>query len=130
MSDNQIGRYFKEHEMECHCGKCLKTIFDANLIRKLDALREDLGRPVVINSGYRCKKHNDAVGGSPTSQHLLGKAADIKVDKCKINGKMLRKMTAAELLPYAEKHGFDGIGLYSWGLHVDVRGYKARWDFR
>lgn len=130
MSDTQIGRYFKEHEMECKCRKCLKTIFDANLIRKLDALREDLGRPVTITSGYRCEAHNRAVGGSPNSQHLLGKAADIAVYEYKLNGKVLPRMTAAELLPYAEKHGFDGIGLYSWGLHVDVRGYKARWDFR
>ena len=115
----QIGRYFKEHEMECKCG-CCKTVFDAGLIRKLDALREDLERPVVINSGYRCARHNRAVGGSPNSQHLLGKAADIRCTG----------VAPEELARYAEKHGFDGIGLYTWGVHVDVRGYKARWDYR
>lgn len=115
----QIGRYFKEHEMECKCG-CCKTVFDAGLIRKLDALREDLDRPIIINSGYRCAKHNKAVGGSPNSQHLLGKAADIRCTG----------VTPEELARYAEKHGFDGIGLYTWGIHVDVRGYKARWDYR
>lgn len=130
MSDVQIGRYFKEHEMECQCGKCLKTVFDANLIRKLDAMREELGRPITITSGYRCKSHNKNVGGSPNSQHLYGKAADIAVYEYKVNDKVLPRMTAVELLPYAEKYGFDGIGLYSWGLHVDVRGYKARWDYR
>ena len=44
----------------------------------LDPLREALGRPVVITSGYRCADLNRDVGGSPTSQHLLGLAADFR----------------------------------------------------
>jgi hypothetical protein len=46
----------------------------------LDPLRTSLGRPVRITSGYRAPAVNRAVSGSPTSQHMLGEAADIKVD--------------------------------------------------
>ena len=42
----------------------------------LDPLREYLGQPIIITSGYRCADLNRDVGGSPTSAHLLGLAAD------------------------------------------------------
>ena len=53
-----------------------------NLIRLANLLEEVrllLGKPLVINSGYRCKLVNDAVGSKDTSQHRLGCAADVKV---------------------------------------------------
>ena len=43
----------------------------------LDPIRRMWGRPITVNSGYRCDKLNAAVGGVPTSQHRLGEAADI-----------------------------------------------------
>jgi hypothetical protein len=46
----------------------------------LDPLRTSLARPVRITSGYRTPAVNRAVSGSPTSQHMLGEAVDIKVD--------------------------------------------------
>ena len=45
----------------------------------LDPLRAKIGRPIIITSGYRCQQVNELVGGSKTSQHLSGKAADIHV---------------------------------------------------
>lgn len=45
----------------------------------LDPLRARMGRPVIITSGYRSRRVNELVGGSKTSQHLTGKAADIHV---------------------------------------------------
>ena len=115
----QIGISFEKREMQCKCG-CGKVIFDPDLIRKLDALREDLGRPIIINSGYRCEQHNQNVGGSPNSQHLYGKAADIRCTG----------ITPEALARYAGKYGFDGIADDCSGIHVDVRGFKGRWDFR
>lgn len=44
----------------------------------LEPLRVHYGRPIIITSGFRCEKLNKAVGGSPTSQHVLGQAADIR----------------------------------------------------
>ena len=45
----------------------------------LQPLREKLGRPVLVNSAFRSEAVNKAVGGTPTSQHRLGQAADIRV---------------------------------------------------
>ena len=46
----------------------------------LQPLRDTLGAPVYINSGYRSKRLNARVGGVPNSRHLQGKAADIHCD--------------------------------------------------
>lgn len=43
----------------------------------LDPLREKFGKPIIVNSGYRCPALNKAVGGSKTSHHMTGLAADI-----------------------------------------------------
>ena len=43
----------------------------------LDPLREWYGKPITVNSGYRCPELNVAVKGSKTSQHMKGEAADI-----------------------------------------------------
>lgn len=49
------------------------------LVREiLDPLREAYGKPIVVNSGYRCQALNSVVGGSKTSQHVSGQAADIE----------------------------------------------------
>lgn len=45
----------------------------------LQPLRDDLGWPIRVNSGYRCQTLNERVKGSATSQHLLGEAADISI---------------------------------------------------
>ena len=37
------------------------------------------GKPIIVNSAFRCKQVNDAVGSSDKSQHRLGCAADIRV---------------------------------------------------
>ena len=46
----------------------------------LQPLRDACGHPLKVNSGYRCKKLNDLVGGSKNSQHTKGQAADIAND--------------------------------------------------
>ena len=45
--------------------------------RVLQPLRDKYGKPMKVNSGYRCKELNEIVGGVPSSQHRLGEAADI-----------------------------------------------------
>lgn len=48
------------------------------LMAYLDRVRDAYGKPIRITSGYRSKKVNEAVGGSTTSQHRLGQAADLQ----------------------------------------------------
>lgn len=45
----------------------------------LEPLRQHIGKPVVISSGYRCPKLNAAVGGVSNSQHMKGEAADLRI---------------------------------------------------
>lgn len=44
----------------------------------LDPAREQFGKPIYVNSGFRCPLHNTTVGGVPKSQHIAGEAADIQ----------------------------------------------------
>ena len=55
------------------------TNINALVNNVLDPLRAMIGRPIIITSGYRSQRVNELVGGSKTSQHLSGKAADIHV---------------------------------------------------
>ena len=115
---SQISKHFSKSELTCKCG-CGLLIVDVELIGILEFIRARFMRPVHIISGNRCGKHNTAVGGSPNSQHLHGRAADIYVE-----GMDLDAITRA-----AEQAKADGIGIYrdQGFVHVDVRGYPARW---
>lgn len=48
-------------------------------VEALEPIREHFGRPVVVNSGYRSPNVNRAIGGTSTSQHCKGEAADVEV---------------------------------------------------
>lgn len=96
------------------------------LAQNLQKLRDYLGKSITINSGYRSPKHNLKVGGSPSSQHLLGKAADIVVQG-------MSPIEIAQIIENLIKKGVlkeGGIGIYDTFVHYDIRGKKARWDFR
>jgi hypothetical protein len=51
----------------------------ARLAEKLEEVRKVIGKPIMINSAFRSKEVNKAVGGVSSSQHCLGCAADIRV---------------------------------------------------
>lgn len=68
-------RYFQPSEFACAC--CGENLMDKGFMGQLDEARHMAGVPYIITSGYRCAKHNAAVGGSPTSSHQHGIAADI-----------------------------------------------------
>ncbi len=70
---------FKRSEFVCKCGcKCEVEIY-TELLDILQAIRNKYKKPVIVNSGIRCKAHNKAVGGVSHSRHMKGKAADIKI---------------------------------------------------
>ena len=75
-------KYFRKEEFLCRCGKCeMPAEVEANIValveNVLDPAREKFGKPITVNSGYRCPKYNAAVGGVANSQHMRGEAADI-----------------------------------------------------
>lgn len=63
----------------------------------LDPLREAWGKPIHVNSGYRCKALNTAVGGVPASQHMLGEAADITAGSREANRQLYSLMRQLKL---------------------------------
>ena len=66
---------FKALEFACkHCGQNMIKQDVLNLCQKI---RDALGVPVRVNSGYRCPAHNASVGGVRNSKHVLGMAADL-----------------------------------------------------
>lgn len=77
-------RYFKESEMKCKCCRQLPEEYKMNAYvlvdNVLDPVRAKFGKPIKVNSFYRCKKHNSEVGGSPRSQHLVAEAADVAAE--------------------------------------------------
>ena len=111
MRDTQMSefKYFKTKEFACKC--CGKILINSNLIKMLDLAREILGKPIKIESGFRCKKHNAEVGGSPTSAHLDGDAADLRCI-----GDENRYLLVLALL----SAGFTRIGLGKNFIHVDI----------
>ncbi|NNE31922.1 MAG: DUF882 domain-containing protein [Winogradskyella sp.] len=122
-----MTKNFKLKEFECKCGCDMPLEVYENIIKlasQLQFLRDYTGRPITINSAYRCPEHNEKVGGSKTSQHLLGKAADITIQSLK----------PAEVFVLIEDlidmgHMLQGgLGLYDTFVHYDIRKTKARWN--
>lgn len=115
-----LNPYFSREEFECKCGECGQDTVDAELLKVLTDLRVYFGAPVYINSANRCEEHNKKVGGSPRSQHLTSKAADIRV----------KGHPPLEVYKYLDKEYPDtyGIGLYRSFVHIDVREGKSRWN--
>lgn len=115
-------RYFTREEFRCKCGGKYCNGFpvepEESLVRTLDKIREKLGMPITINSGIRCATHNANEGGVANSQHLYGRAADLHSSASPAR----MKEVAEEVLGST-----GGIGLYSWGIHVDTGKY-SRWN--
>lgn len=86
----------------------------------LDPLREWYGKPIKINSGFRCEALNEAVGGSDTSQHRLGEAADITVGTKKGNKKLFEYIK--DNLPFDQLINESN---FSW-VHVSYREGRLR----
>lgn len=95
------------------------------LAERLQLIRDALGVPITISSGYRCPELNKAVGGSKTSQHQLCLAADIHA----------KGYTAQELFEFisCSNFGFDQLILERVGgkewVHISVQTKERNDDF-
>lgn len=113
----KISEHFKVKEYACKDGSQVVFV-DEQLRLMLEILRNRIGKPVIITSGYRTPEWNKKVGGAKNSYHMRGMAADIKV-----NG-----MTPKELAKELNKIAADecGIIVYKNWVHFDVRTKKYR----
>ena len=115
----KISLNFHRSEFACPCvDNCGCDTVDAELLSVLEAVRLQFDRPVHITSGHRCERHNADVFGRPSSLHLAGRAADIRVDDTSAPavGDWLRR----------EFPGRYGIGQYDSFVHFDTRHGCAR----
>jgi uncharacterized protein YcbK (DUF882 family) len=123
----KLSEHFNQSEFECKCGCEMPVFVQENIIdlaENLEALRCIIDKPIHITNAYRCEEHNASIGSKSTSQHILGKAADIKV-----KGYSPKEVAdVAEDLMDIEGFVMGGVGRYNTFTHVDIRGEKARWD--
>jgi uncharacterized protein YcbK (DUF882 family) len=114
-ANEKVGQHFKVKEFACKDGSQVVFI-DSHLVSILDILRNQVGKPVYINSGYRTPTRNKTVGGAKYSYHMRGMAADIRVDG----------MSPKELANKLNKIVPDecGIIVYKNWVHFDVRADK------
>lgn len=120
-----LSPHFHVREFRCKDGSD-PVFIDTELVELLERIREHFGKAVVITSAYRTPVHNAKAGGAKFSQHLYGRAADIRV----------QGVSVEDVAAYAESlmPDWGGIGRYpikagratGW-VHLDTRADKARW---
>lgn len=117
-----ITKNLSRSEIVCPCG-CGFDRLNPAVARGFQYIRDRLGQAVHVNSGCRCAKYNATLkGSSPTSQHIVGNALDIRPDDPKALIDLLR--LAHEVPVFAA----GGIGVYNGRIHVDAKGVWRRWN--
>jgi peptidoglycan hydrolase-like protein with peptidoglycan-binding domain len=119
--------FFTREEFRCQCNGKYCNGFpvepEEKMVRTVDEIRRRLGVPVAIvdagGSGIRCERHNASIpGAAVNSEHKSGRAADLRSSASPER----MKQVAEEVMGNT-----GGIGLYSWGIHVDTGKY-SRWN--
>ena len=119
--NKQLTKNFKVKEFRCRDGS--DPVFIAQTLPMVcQYIRTRVGKSIEISSAYRTPEYNalPKVGGKEYSQHLYGCAADLQAPA---------GWTPAKLAEIAREIMVDwgGVGIYEWGIHVDVRDTKADW---
>lgn len=104
-------KHFEEREFVCNCCGQLPPTVQENIVALvedvLEPVRERLGKPITVNSGFRCPIHNATVGGVANSQHIRGEACDCR---CEDNRRLARIIV--------ELGKFDQLIIYPSFVHV------------
>lgn len=106
-----VSANFKIKEFACKDGTDVIWVTE-ELVEVLQTIRNHFGKPVIINSAYRTPEHNEKVGGTKYSHHMLGEAADIRV----------KDVSSKEVARYASSiMEYGGVICYTNFTHIDVR---------
>lgn len=123
-----MTKNFTKEEFDCNDGSEMPINVYHNIVKvanQLQVLRDELGKPIQVNSAWRSEEYNASIGGVKNSQHIMGRAADI----------VIKGMTPIEVSKIIEELISKGdmlqggLGIYSSFVHYDIRGEKARWDY-
>jgi uncharacterized protein YcbK (DUF882 family) len=126
MSCDQLSKNFKKSEFKCNDGSEVPDDLMDNvreLVENLQIIRDTIGKPIRIISGYRSPKYNRRIGGARKSQHMKAKAADMVI-------RGMKPVEVHRIVTGLIKEGKikkGGVGLYKYFVHYDVRGFNARW---
>ena len=123
----QLTKNFKLSEFRCRDGSDVPEELMGNVERlaeNLQVLRDHIGKPIRVISGYRSPTYNRKIGGARKSQHMVAKAADIQVTG------MHPDDVRQEILTLIKegKMAVGGVGRYTTFTHYDTRGWNARWS--
>jgi len=122
----QLTKNFTKKEFDSKCGREMPENVLENikkLAENVQIIRDEIGKPIKINSGYRSPEHNKKIGGVSNSQHVLGCASDLSVNG--MTSKDLHKVIL-KLIKEGKIHN-GGVGLYPSFVHYDIRKNPARW---
>lgn len=104
-----------------HCSCCGVGELDSTFLQQLFSFlaASSIGS-FQVNSGYRCQKHNAAVGGEPNSKHLVGRAVDLAAKTVQLK---------TVIFDAARKTGLCGVGMGANFIHLDNREVPAVWYY-
>ncbi len=122
MANNMLTKSFSYKEVQCRCG-CKKAEMKPEFMEVLQKLRDLCGFPLVITSGYRCPRHNKAVGGALNSSHMKGIAVDIDISQMPEE----RREKLLEAIKSIKE--IKGVGIAKSFIHIDTRAEKATWVY-
>ncbi len=133
MNDTHITPHFEWREAACNDGTPVPIELRGNdymLARMLERIRETFGGALIPLSWYRTVTWNKAMGGVPNSQHLFGKAADVR--PASLADLSSLTLCVDMMIRRGELDDLGGYGRYPSFLHLDVRtripvGHIARW---
>ena len=118
-----FGTNFERKEFACKGSSCCghSCEMDQRVLDNANKLRDRLGEPLNISSGFRCPVHNKNVGGEYNSYHTRGLAIDVWIGS--------GNYSTNEIAEIALECGFDTAVAYPGQgfVHCDMRGYRATW---
>jgi len=123
-----LSEHFSLDELNKHKFDMPDEVLDnlKMLAVQLEIIRAHFNAPVIINSGYRNLEYNRNIGSKDTSQHVKGTAADIVI-------KDVSPDEVADAVEFLINTGMlkeGGVGRYNTFTHYDIRGTRARWNYK
>ena len=123
-----LSEHFSIDELNKHKFDMPDEVLDnlKMLAVQLEIIRAHFNAPVIINSGYRNLDYNRNIGSKDTSQHVRGTAADIVI-------KGVSPDEVADAVEFLINTGMlkeGGVGRYNTFTHYDIRGTRARWNYK
>lgn len=104
-------KYFNYSEFDSPDVQGSGQMMDKTLLQMLDEVRDILGEPIIITSGFRTPANNEAIGGVEGSSHTKGLAVDIAIRNSRMRFKLINALLEI---------GINRIGIADNFVHIDI----------